>query len=139
YAIRYGTIPGFPVSSLVAGAEEGRKLDIAMMVWLIRGNGRNVLVDSGFYHPQFFKSWKIGDFVRPDEAVARAGVPADEITDLVLTHAHWDHADGADLFPNARIWIQKKEFDYYTSPKHPGLHKGMDEGDTAFLRHAHAV
>jgi len=138
FAIRYGTIPAFPVSSLVAGADESRKLDIAMMVWLIRGNGRNVLVDSGFYHPQFFKSWEIGDFVRPDDAVARAGVSAGEITDLVLTHAHWDHADGADLFPNARIWIQKKEFDYYTSPKHPGLHKGMDEGDMAFLRRAHA-
>jgi len=134
FAIRYGTIPGFPVSSLVAGADESRKLDIAMMVWLIRGNGRNVLVDSGFYHPQFFEKWKIGDFVRPDQAVARAGVSAGEITDLVLTHAHWDHADGADLFPNARIWIQKGEFDYYTASKHPG----MDEGDMAFLRRANA-
>ena len=27
---------------------------------------------------------------------------------------HWDHADGADLFPKAQIWIQKDEFNYYT-------------------------
>ncbi len=55
YAIRYATIPGFPVAELVAGAEPERKLDIAMMIWLIRGNGRNILVDSGFYHDRFFK------------------------------------------------------------------------------------
>ena len=48
YAIRYGTIPDFPLSGLVKGEEAGKKLDIAMMVWLIRGGGRNVLVDTGF-------------------------------------------------------------------------------------------
>jgi hypothetical protein len=103
YAIRYATIPGFPVASLIAGLEKGadesRKIDIAMMVWLVRGGGRNIVVDSGFYRPQFFKSFKVTDFVRPDEAVARAGVKPEEVTDVILTHAHWDHADGADLFP----------------------------------------
>ena len=55
YAIRYATIPGFAVSGLVAGADPARKMDIAMMVWLLRGNGKNILVDSGFYREQFFK------------------------------------------------------------------------------------
>src|SRR6185369_3614967 len=77
YAIRYATIPSFPIHDLVKGADESRKLDIAMMVWLIRGNGRNILVDSGFYRPQFFKSWKVKDFFRPDQAVAGAGVKAE--------------------------------------------------------------
>ena len=27
---------------------------------------------------------------------------------------HWDHADGMDLFPRARIWLQKDEYTYYT-------------------------
>ena len=55
YAVRYATLPDFPVAELVAGADPARKLDIAMMVWLVRGNGRNILVDSGFYHEHFFK------------------------------------------------------------------------------------
>src|SRR3954463_4780659 len=71
FAIRYATIPGFPVNGLIKGADESRKIDIAMMVWLVRGGGLNIVVDSGFYRPQFFKSWKVNDFVRPDEAVAR--------------------------------------------------------------------
>ncbi len=114
FAIRYATIPAFPVSGLVQGADKSRKMDIAMMVWLIRGRGRDVLVDSGFYRPEFLEKWKPVDFLRPDEAVARAGVRADEVTDLIITHFHWDHADGADLFPKAQVWIQKEEYEHYT-------------------------
>ena len=113
FAIRYATIPGFPVSGLVQGADKSRKMDIAMMVWLVRGKGHNVLVDSGFYRAEFLEKWKPVDYLRPDEAVARAGVRADEITDLIITHFHWDHADGADLFPKAQVWIQKEEYEHY--------------------------
>ncbi|HYM62049.1 MAG TPA: N-acyl homoserine lactonase family protein [Thermoanaerobaculia bacterium] len=138
FAIRYGTVPAFSVAGLIQGADPARKIDIAMMVWLIRGGGRNVLVDSGFYRPQFFKSWKVLDFVRPDEAVARAGVKPEEITDLIITHAHWDHADGADLFPKAQVWIQKDEYVYYTGeawqPK--GKHGGIEPDDLVALLRA---
>ncbi len=115
FAIRYATLPQFPVASLVQGAEEGRKLDIAMMVWLVRGGGRNVLVDTGFYRPDLVKNWNPAGYVRPDEAVRRAGVRPEDITDVIITHLHWDHADGADLFPNATIWIQKDEYEYYAT------------------------
>src|SRR5882724_9915974 len=114
FAVQYATIPQFAVSGLVAGADQARKLDIAMMVWLIRGNNKNILVDAGFYRDQFFKQWKVSGFLKPSDAVARAGVKPEEITDVIITHMHWDHADGMDLFPNARIWIQKDEYSYYT-------------------------
>jgi glyoxylase-like metal-dependent hydrolase (beta-lactamase superfamily II) len=131
FAIRYASIPDFPVSSLVAGADPGRKLSIAMTVWLVRGNGRNILVDSGFYRPQFFKSWKVEGFVKPSDAVAQAGVKPEEITDVIITHMHWDHADGMDLFPKARIWLQKDEYTYYTGPawQTPITHGGIDPDD----------
>lgn len=135
YAIRYASIPDFPVSALVAGADSSRKLSIAMTVWLVRGNGRNILVDSGFYRPQFFKSWKVNDFLKPSDAVAQSGitpvVKPEEITDVVITHMHWDHADGMDLFPNAHIWVQKDEYNYYTGEawQQPRTHGGIDPDD----------
>jgi len=131
YAVRYATIPDFAVSGLVAGAESSRKMDIAMMVWLVRGGGKNILVDSGFYREQFFKQWKVTDFVRPDEAVRRAGVKPEQITDVIVTHMHWDHADGMDLFPNARIWLQKEELEYYAGSawQSPRTHGGIDPDD----------
>ena len=131
YAVRYATIPDFAVSGLVAGAEPSRKMDIAMMVWLVRGGGKNILVDSGFYREQFFKQWKVTDFVRPDEAVRRAGVKPEQITDVIVTHMHWDHADGMDLFPNARIWLQKEELEYYAGSAWQSrrTHGGIDPDD----------
>ena len=113
YAVRYATLPSFPIADLVAGADPARKLDIAMMVWLVRGNGHNVLVDSGFYHDRFFKDWNVKDFIKPSDALKPLGLKPEDITDIIVTHMHWDHADGVDLFPKARVWIQKEELQYY--------------------------
>jgi len=115
YAIRFGILPAFSVSGLVAGADRTRKLDIPVMVWLLKGsNGRLVLVDSGFYRQPFLDQWKPQNFRTPADAVEAAGVKADAITDIVISHAHWDHVDGADLFPKATVWIQREEYRYYT-------------------------
>jgi glyoxylase-like metal-dependent hydrolase (beta-lactamase superfamily II) len=113
YAIRYATVPGFAVSGLIEGADPSRKIDIAMMVWLIRANGRNLLFDSGFYRDQFMKQWKPTEYVKPSESVAKLGLKPEDITDVIISHMHWDHADGMDLFPKAKIWLQKDELEYY--------------------------
>ncbi len=114
YAVRYATMPGFPVAALVQGAERGRKLDIAMTIWVLKGpDGRTVLVDAGFYRPQFLEK-NVADYTRPDKALQRLGIRPDQVTDIVVTHMHWDHVDGVNLFPKARVWIQKDEFAYYT-------------------------
>jgi glyoxylase-like metal-dependent hydrolase (beta-lactamase superfamily II) len=134
-AIRYATLPAFPVSSLVAGADRSRKIDIAMMVWLVRGNGHTILVDSGFYREHLLKQWKPVDFVKPSEAIARVGLRPEDVTDLIITHAHWDHAGGVDLFPKARTWIQKDELEYYagTAWQSPRTHGGIDPEDILAL------
>ena len=121
YAVRYATLAGFPVASLVKDAEKGRKLDIAMTVWVLKGGGRTILVDSGFYRPKLLKEWKgIVAFTRPDKAVERLGIKPEDVTDVIITHNHWDHADGADLFPKAKIWIQKAEYEHYFADARPG-------------------
>jgi len=131
YAVRYATIADFPVSGLIQGADPARKLDIAMTVWLLKGNGRNILVDSGFYREQFLKRWKPKDFVKPGEALAPLGLKPEDVTDVIITHMHWDHADGMDLFPKARIWVQKDEYTYYTGEawQHNDTHGGIDKDD----------
>src|SRR5262249_31768377 len=114
YAVRFATIADFPVSSLVAGAERSRRLDIAMMIWLLKGaDGRVALVDSGFHREQYFRQFAVKDYVAPPDAIAPLGVKPADVTDIFLSHMHWDHAGGIDLFPSARVWVQKEEYDYY--------------------------
>jgi glyoxylase-like metal-dependent hydrolase (beta-lactamase superfamily II) len=101
-----------------------------MIVWVLRGpEKRTVLVDAGFYRPQLLKM-PLADYVRPDQAIGRLGIKPEDVTDIVVTHMHWDHADGIDLFPKARIWIQKDEFAYYTGQAwQPGGKAGGIEPD----------
>lgn len=114
YAVEYAVLPQFPVSALVAGADKSRHLDIAMMFWVIRGNGHTLLLDSGFYRDKFLREWRPENFIKPSEAIGKLGIKPEDVTDIILSHAHWDHADGTDLFPNAQVWIQKDEYQYYT-------------------------
>jgi glyoxylase-like metal-dependent hydrolase (beta-lactamase superfamily II) len=134
YAVRYATIPAFQVSGLIAGADSSRRLDIAMMVWLLKGSdGRNVLVDAGFHRDDFVQRWHPNPFVTPSEAVARAGVKPEDVSDVIISHIHWDHLDGIDLFPKARVWIQREEFDYYLDSAGTVKHRAIDAGDAKLL------
>lgn len=134
-AIRYANSPGFPVGELVVGGPKGEKVEIAFVVWLVRGGGHNLLFDSGFHREKWTKYFPVTDFVRPDEAVGLAGVKPEEVTDIVISHAHWDHMGGIDLFPKAAVWIQKEEFRYYTGEawQPGGKHGGIDPEDVGQL------
>jgi glyoxylase-like metal-dependent hydrolase (beta-lactamase superfamily II) len=134
YAVRYATLPAFRVSGLIAGADTSRRLDIAMMVWLLKGpNGRNVVVDAGFYRDDFVTQWKPTNFLKPSDAVAKLGVRPEGVTDVIISHVHWDHLDGVDLFPKARIWIQREEFDHHTDSAGTVKARAIDAGDAKKL------
>jgi len=141
YAVQYAILPGFPVAELVSGAEKDRKLDIAMLIWVVRGNGRIVLFDSGFHRKKFLQEWKPRNFAKPSDAVARLGIKPADVTDVIISHAHWDHVDGAELFPKATIWIQKEEYQYYTGAawQTEETHGGIDADDMLALLRANTA
>lgn len=134
-AIRYATVPKFPLDGLVMGAPKDQTIDIAMVFWLIRGGGRTILFDTGAHRQHWIDEFHMTDFLSPDQALAQAGVPPSSVTDLIISHAHWDHMGGIDLFPNASIWIQKDEYSYYTGAawQPGGKHGGIDPEDALEL------
>ena len=135
-AIRYGTIRDFRVAGLVMGAPREERMDIAMAFWLVRGNGRVILFDTGFHRARWFDAgFDVADFLRPDSALLEAGVDPADVTDVIVSHAHWDHMGGIDLFPDATIHIQREEYAYYTGPawRQGGRHGGIDEEDIVSL------
>jgi len=134
YAVRYATAPGFAVSSLVAGADPTRTLDIPFMIWVLKGPaGRNVLVDAGSYHGSVFERWTLTGVVNPSEAIARVGLKPDDITDVIITHVHWDHVNGADLFPKARVWIQREEYAHHIDDQGKPLDRAIAADDASML------
>jgi len=133
-AIRYANSPGDSVADLVMGAPKDEKIDTVYVIWLIRGGGKSILLDSGSHLQKWFK-YGMTDYLRPDEAVKLAGVGPDEVTDIVISHAHWDHMGGMRFFPKAIVWIQKEEFRYYTGEawQRGGNHGGIDPDDVQEL------
>jgi glyoxylase-like metal-dependent hydrolase (beta-lactamase superfamily II) len=134
HAVRFATLKKFPKRSLIAGAPAADSLDLAMMVWVVRGAGRTILVDAGFYREKFMRQWRPADYLLPSEALSELGLIASDVTDIVISHIHWDHADGADLFPNARVWIQREEYGYYVSDSGTVKQRAID-ADVAAMFH----
>lgn len=135
YAIEYGVLPDRQLSQFLPGADPSLRVDMSLMVWLIRGSGgHNILVDAG-YRPDFSNALtaSIEGYIRPDLALAKLGVSPEEISDIILTHVHWDHADGLPLFPNAQVWIQRAELEFHEATAREA-HGDSLEIEPRFLR-----
>lgn len=134
YAIQYGTLTAFRMSGLIAGADTGRRIDAALMIWLLKGpNGRNVLVDAGFQRADLIDRWKPANYVQPSVAVINAGIRPEDVTDIIVSHIHWDHFDGAELFPNAKVWLQREELTHHVDSTGRVLNRAIDAPDAAML------
>jgi glyoxylase-like metal-dependent hydrolase (beta-lactamase superfamily II) len=140
YGVRFAGFHGFPVSELVRGADTARRTDLAFIVWVLKPTGRaasgdthTVLFDAGFYREKFLTQWKPFDFVKPSDAVGRVGIRPADVTDIVISHIHWDHLDGADLFPRARVWLQRDEYEHYVDASGMPRAEAIDTVDAQML------
>jgi glyoxylase-like metal-dependent hydrolase (beta-lactamase superfamily II) len=135
YGVQFAGLSGFPKNALVLHADSSKQ-KLAFIVWALRPAGdaqHAVLFDAGFYREKFIASWKPTNFERPSEAIAKIGLSPDAITDIIISHVHWDHLDGADLFPRARIWIQRDEYEHYIDADGRPKANTIDTVDAAML------
>ncbi|MCR9125797.1 MAG: N-acyl homoserine lactonase family protein [Rhodobacteraceae bacterium] len=84
-------------------------------MWVLRRDDRVILVDSGYDSEE---AQARGRPIRMDPAAALAplGLRPADITTLIVTHLHYDHAGGLHLFPDATLWMQAAEMAYATGP-----------------------
>lgn len=116
YAVRFAHLQNrLPLSYWVYKGSDKDSVQIDFMIWLIKGdNGRTILLDAGFLRGiDDQKEFEPFTYIRPDSALQKLNVQPTDITDIILSHPHWDHADGANLFPNAQVWMQKEDYEYF--------------------------
>ena len=110
-------------------ADENNRCTWAMRCLLIEAHGRVILIDTGMGNKQDDKFRSHFEPHGEDDllaSIARAGYTREEITDIVLTHLHFDHCGGAvqkrpngDLeltFPNAIHWSEENHWKWATEP-----------------------
>ena len=84
-------------------------------IWILRRGSDVILVDTG-YDQKEASARDRPIRMDPREALAPLGLEAEDITQLIITHLHYDHAGGLHLFPNATIHLQELEMAYATGP-----------------------
>jgi glyoxylase-like metal-dependent hydrolase (beta-lactamase superfamily II) len=94
------------------GGSKSDRVAFEWMFFVVRGEGRTILVDAGFSDPQLAKRWKLTRYATPVSRLTELRIAPGDVTDVILTHAHWDHMGSIGEFENARVWIQDAEYQY---------------------------
>ena len=117
YAIKYAHHMRRAGENFVGGPIGGDAHDGPMpldyFVWLVRGPGRELLVDTGFSAAMAAKRGR--DHIRcPTQGLKLLGTDPKAMQDVVITHLHYDHVGNFDLFPAATLHLQDLEMRYAT-------------------------
>jgi glyoxylase-like metal-dependent hydrolase (beta-lactamase superfamily II) len=111
-------------------ADSLNRIDLAARSLLIEDGNRLILIDAGMGNKQedrFFRHFGLYGNDSLDESIKKAGFARTDITDVFLTHLHFDHCGGAvrwnenktayELsFPNARYWSNKQHWEWAVNP-----------------------
>ncbi len=111
-------------------ADDKNRIDMAMRSLLLTEGNRIILVDTGIgnkYDKKFASIYDIDhESQNLDKSLRKIGITKNDITDVILTHLHFDHCGGTTeydkngnlriAFPNAQIWVQKKHLDWALKP-----------------------
>ncbi|WP_224823251.1 N-acyl homoserine lactonase family protein [Cognatishimia sp. MH4019] len=84
-------------------------------IWVLRSGDDVILIDTGYDAAEGLSRDRP---IRrdPAEALAPLGLKPEDITTLIVTHLHYDHAGGLHLFPNATLHLQAAEMAFATGP-----------------------
>jgi glyoxylase-like metal-dependent hydrolase (beta-lactamase superfamily II) len=112
YALKYSAI----MHDSTITAHEKDSVNIDFMIWLIKGNGKYILMDAGYlYSVESAKNFDVIDDLRPDSTLQKLMLKPEEVTDIILSYQHLDHINSIDIFPNAQVWVQKDDYTYFTT------------------------
>ena len=83
-------------------------------VWaVVDEDGSAIVVDAGF-RPETARERGRELLADPIEVLAELGIVAADVSDVVLTHLHYDHSGYLGAFPRARFWVQEEEVAFWT-------------------------
>lgn len=147
----------YVIHPLVIGANEtdqgimtylrgyGKRIWIPIYSFYLEGGDEKILVDTGL--EEFIVPEQVGreyglDILEFEDALATVGLQPEDIDCIIHTHLHNDHCENDCKCRNARIVVQKQEYEFFLNP-HPldhryysdlldGLHVEQVEGDAAF-------
>jgi len=106
-----GSITDVERSNLTLKHHAGEQTSIPSILWIIRSGTETIVLDTGPGDAEAVRS-ELGRSFEPDgdltEKLATAGVDPEGVETVVISHLHWDHAGGLDLFAYAQVYVQRR-------------------------------
>src|SRR5215831_16485604 len=134
FAIKYAHHYRLAHENFIDGDPHDGPSPLDFFVWALRGEGRTLVVDTGFDAEMGRKRKR--EFIRsPGEGLRAIGIEPDKVENVILSHMHYDHAGNHDLFPHARFHVQDREMAFCTGRCmcHTHLRKPFEPEDVAAM------
>ncbi len=96
----------YPAKRVFRGLDTEENIPMSFCFYLIDAEDRKILVDAGCMGKEHYKMYA---FENPLELLKQYGLSADEITDVIVTHGHFDHMGEIFNYKNATVYIQTDE------------------------------
>jgi len=113
YAVRYAHHPRKAADNYIGGDPHDIIQPLDYFVYAIKGPKETIIVDTGF-NPVVGKARGRTVVTPVRDGLKALGVDPDTVSNVIISHMHYDHCGNADLFPKACYHVQDKEMEYAT-------------------------
>ncbi|TFD64245.1 N-acyl homoserine lactonase family protein [Cryobacterium ruanii] len=114
WVLEYAYVNQYPKSGVLYGAHNQGTIKLPYCYVVLKSDDRTIMVDVGYNFKEYGKTladrFGVVNWRDPTTVLSEVGVSPEEVTDVIITHAHFDHFGNVEDFPNARFHIQESEF-----------------------------
>ncbi|TFD48735.1 MBL fold metallo-hydrolase [Cryobacterium sp. Hh11] len=114
WVLEYAYVNKYPKSGVLYGAHNQGTIKLPYCYVVLKSDDRTIMVDVGYNFKEYGKTladkFGVVNWRDPTTVLSEVGVSPEEVTDVIITHAHFDHFGNVEDFPNARFHIQESEF-----------------------------
>ncbi len=113
FALRYAMRDAMSSSHFLGGDPHDVPMPMDYFVWVARSPAKTFVIDTGM--TQEDATARKRTFLHcPIDMLSELGIKADAVSDVILTHLHYDHAGNFGKLPNATFHLQDREMQYAT-------------------------